>query len=545
MSLIKNSISWILLGCAAFLLRYKVVLQSDALFYDALASDLLVRGGAWADWKFSAAPGFVPDMILYFIGFLVFPDVSSRILFVSVVQAITFAALASMLAHAVSPRADHSIQAPVVLAVAFVTLVSAQSGMWLYFHTTNNHFGTVLFGLLATLLSVQLWKRPRSASALGLFAVVGCATVSSKLFVLNFTLPCMILAVCAYFLYGDNTAYARRCRSAAFLTGLVLVLGQVLAFALEAVLIHHQPIEGRSPLSRAVITHSLELFIAAGNAAFSADNTATFVLSLAAAGSLLHLSWKLLGWCRLGTRGLRLLSVREFPSQRTAVAVSLLCAASLVASCAGSILSGAIVDVAAYRYLAFPLSLAVLLTITQLDRLCRWRAYRLTEMLWLAGAILIAGNAIHLARRSAMPVNPAVAVAQCIVDAAATGFKPQAGIADYWNARGVTYRLPSHNPIVSTIHNLTPLFWVSTIGPFKDRERYREYHYNFAILRNSGTQVQFNYTPETVGRSLPPPSRVWPCADGATQLWLYDGPELDNTMQGAISSFMQHLKLIQ
>ena len=83
---IKLAAAWLLLAGIATLLRFKTVLQSDALFTDSLLTDWFIHGGRWGDWALVQAPAFVPDMLLYLLAYPLFPDAASRIFFVSAAQ---------------------------------------------------------------------------------------------------------------------------------------------------------------------------------------------------------------------------------------------------------------------------------------------------------------------------------------------------------------------------------------------------------------------------------------------------------------------------
>jgi hypothetical protein len=546
MSRLETWLAWILLAVAISLLHLRIVLQSDILFYDDLLNDLIVHGGAWSNWKFSAAPGFFPDLALYAVGFFVFPDVPSRILFVSAMQAVALALLSIALVRRLTRHGLRRNDAQVVLAVAFATLVSAQSGMWLYFQTTNNHFGAVLFGLIGTMLALRLARQSSWPHALALLVVVGAAGMSSRLFVLTFTLPCLAVAAMALLLTRRTERSALRQQRTATLARLIAVLagGQVLAMLLEHLLIHHIPVEARPPLSVESISASLTFLTRATVAAFDHDNAATLLLALLLSGCLLYLLYLL--YLRL-SRKIRHdhAATAPAPIRTDAVdsdiqAVGALLCVSLPLTIAGAVLSGAIVDNAGYRYLAFPLVLAVLLALVHANRrACRpWWAHGA----WVAGAALVAGNAAWLAYQPPQPGAPSTAVAQCVAAAGAEGFPLQAGIADYWNARAVSYQLPDRNPIIATLRDVSPLFWVSTLGPLSNPDRYPGYHYNFAILRRPGGGDQFDYTPETIGRLLPRPARIRTCPDGVTQLWLYNDAELHTVVQAAITTFMQQRK---
>ena len=543
MSRLETWLAWSLLAVAISLLHLRIVLQSDILFYDDLLNDLIVHGGAWSNWKFSAAPGFFPDLALYAVGFFVFPDAPSRILFVSAMQAVALALLSIALVRRLTQHGLRRNDAQVVLAVAFATLASAQSGMWLYFQTTNNHFGAVLFGLLGTMLALRLARQSSWPHALALLVVVGAASVSSRLFVLTFTLPCLAVAGMALLLTRRSERSDWRQQRTATLARLVAVLagGQALAMLLEHLLIHHIPVEARPPLSVESISASLTFLTKATVAAFDHDNVATLLLALMLSGCLLYLLYLLLSRkIRHDDSAAAHAPIPTNAVERDIQAVGALLCVSLPLTIAGAVLSGAIVDNAGYRYLAFPLVLAVLLALVHANRrACRSRwAHRA----WAVCAALVAGNAAWLGYQAPQRSDPSTAVAQCVAAAGAEGFPLQAGIADYWNARAVSYQLPDRNPIIATLRDVSPLFWVSTHGPLSNPDRYPGYHYNFAILRLPGGGDQFDYTPETIGHLLPRPARIRRCPDGVTQLWLYNDAGLHTVVQAAITTFLQQRK---
>lgn len=524
-------VSWLCLALTIYLLRYKIALTSDSLFYDDLATDLFVHGGAWRDWKFSAAPGFVFDMLLYFIGFPLFPDAVSRMHFVSAAQACGLAVCACLAARAIAPGLRAQAHALIVTLVALVTLVSAKSGMWLYFHTTNNHFSTLLLALLMLVLLLRFIERPGKLLAMLALLAGSWATASSNLFFLTFIVPALLVGAGAWLLLPAGSARTRVALAMALLLG-----SQALGKLIEYALVFHPALEARAPWTMDAVGTSMRVFVSATASAFTPDRAATFVFSVGVALCLLFLLVRLVRWIKLEGAALRLALPLVLPDWRCTVAAALLCV-SLPVTLLGMIASGALVDAAGYRYLIFPITLAILLTVILLDKPDQ-------PAPWLVLTVVVAVVALQHARKATRPADPALAVAQCIVALERQGMKPDAGIADYWNARAVSTYLPRHNPILATIHTLRPLFWVSTIGPMAHPERYAPRRYNFAIIRDLRHPGQFHYTAETVGRHLPRPSTVHACADGQHHIWYYAGTELDGIVRREIAGFLPSLKLI-
>jgi len=519
--------SWLLLAFSVYLLRYRIALTSDSLFYDALANDLLVVGGRWRDWKFSAAPGFVPDMLAYFMAFPLLPDAVSRMHAVSALQAGALALLSSFAARAIAPALRPTGHALIVLLTAFATLVSAKSGMWLYFHTTNNHVSALLAGLLLIGLLIRFLEAPSAARAALAIVIAGLATASSGLFLLTFGVPALLLACAAWL-------KLRRGRIAA-VAGIVIA-GQLLGLLIGRLLIFHLPLEARGPLSAEAIANSAAMFLQTLRAAFAPDNLSTLVFSLTVALCLLFLLFLLyLLLARRPRARPRLRRAKEEPDWKLNAAGALLCLTAPI-TVAGMILSAAFIDAAGLRYLMFPIALTLILAVICLDRILA-RARAGLARLWLLLALVIGLTAFQHAKKAHMPVDDAAVVAQCLAGLESQGVTLRAGVADYWNARAVSHYLPRHQPILATLQTLRPLFWVSTAGPFLDPQRYPR-HYDFVVLRDDAEPGQFFYTVGKVGALLPPPAGKHTCAGGRTHIWTYGGDELDTRIDAEIARFL-------
>jgi hypothetical protein len=95
---------------------------------------------------------------------------------------------------------------------------------------------------------------------------------------------------------------------------------------------------------------------------------------------------------------------------------------------------------------------------------------------------------------------------------------------------------PTAIPIVNTLGDLTPLHWVSTIGPLLRPQNYPAYRFHFALLRASNDPEGHGYTPDTIGKLLPPPDHVYICPNDSP-VWVYDGMALDTTVRAAAARY--------
>jgi hypothetical protein len=542
---IKIALSSAAVSLTAALLYFKVYLDSDSLFLEALSTDLFSRGGSWLDWRLTPAPAYVPDMLLYFAAYPLFPTAEGRIFFVSAGQVLVLALAALWLAKKIQPRLSGHAISTTLLMVALVTLVAAKSKMWLYFYTTNNHFASLLFPMISLGLILEFMKRPAIGLALGLIFVNFVGAVSTAIHLLSFTLPVYVMLCLGLLASWNSVSGLRRYRSVLLWLFLILIGSQVCAVIFEKNLTYHSPLSGRAPGSVEAAAHSFELFLKASANAFSADNRFTRNFSLIVASAFLLLLYS-------GSRRIRIyaqenvvklelsLAVLSGSSWRITFSGILLIMVGPV-NIVGAVISGGFADLSGYRYFMFPVALALVLSIAVIDQ---WRGK--PAMAFNAIYVLVFGwitfSSIQFIHKSFQLTPKVNTVAKCLEDVERSGEGVlRAGIADYWNARAVTYEMNRHVPLLATTNNMEPFFWMSSLGPLVKPARYPEYHYNFAILRSADKPDQFNYSAEAMGNLLPKPSRIHACGDGQTQVWLYQGEELHTAVMAHAREFLSRL----
>lgn len=518
----------LLLGLAASLLRFKTILSGDSLFMEQLVVDLVQDGGRWIDWKFPVAPAFVPDMLLYFAVYPLMPDAASRIFAVSVAQVAILAGTVLWFSRQIHPALSRRAAAVMVLGTAFVTLVAARSSMWLYFYSTNNHLPAVLFGLAGLVMAMRYVDSGSRRAGLAIVAITIAGCVSTSLFYLTVVMPALLLLACSW-LVLRAPAVARARRRVLLLAGQVII-GLIAADLLLKVLVHYKPLGGIDHIAPDTAGRAMSLFVAATLAAFDRANPYTFSLAVLLAAALLFVLFHFASSLSADDTGLRA-GFRDGP--RIAVAGAML-GASLVLTLLGALLAGRFGDEYAYRYFTFPLLLAAVLAIVLLDR-------AVPRLAW--DAVLLAGGALVLAgcldtARTGTPIAATNQIADCLVDVQRQGFELTGGVSDFWTGPQVRQYMPSRLYILDTYNDLVPHFWVTTIGPLLRPERYPQIRFNFALLRPRGDTSGFNYTADTTGKNLPPPSRVHMCQTG-NEVWLYDGNELDAAVRKVAARYMQ------
>ena len=213
----------------------------------------------------------------------------------------------------------------------------------------------------------------------------------------------------------------------------------------------------------------------------------------------------------------------------------------------GSILSGGFIDIFGYRYFSFPIALCLILWILALDSEAFFDRF---YFVIIAIYILLLGIAFFSCKelqresgrdnyyqlyKSGIYIEQEK-IALCLNHISEEGFYLRGGIANYSDARGVSYKTKNNNFILPILNDAMPFFWMSSLGPLKQPERYNIDYYNFAVLNDVNKPDPFNFNTSTIGANLPKPSETFKCGD--RQIWLYKNQTLDRYIKEKIRKFL-------
>ena len=540
----KVLLSSVAVALTATLIFFKTFIVSDTLFLEALSTDLFTHGGNWADWSFSPAPAYLPDMLLYFIAYQILPDASWRIFFVSAAQVFILTIIAIWVSKQIHPKLSKNAISTIILMVAFVTLVAAQSGMWLYFYTTNNHFASLVGSLLCMGLFIRFFEKPIVSAAVMLAFIGGAAKASTAIYLISFTAPAFVLILIALLFLDNSIENYQLYRNRLIGMLAILIASHLISFFVEKVITYNSMLESRIPVTFEAAGNSFKLLLQATANAFSFDNRFTLVFSLAVVASFLFLLYRLLHNIKLSFNSL-VISFHSQPTNKVDwrfVSSAMFLTIVVPVNIMGVVLSGGFIDIAGFRYLMFPIALAIILAVILIDQ--SHRKFSIAwNILYIVAVVLIFGSSLRFIQKSIRSTHPVNSVASCLVDIENGGFVLQEGIADYFNARGVSAYLPRMNPIHATLNDVSPFIWMSNLGPMLHPSYYSSYQYNFAILHNATDGGAFNYTPATIGKILPIPTRIHYCPDSKTQIWLYKGGNLDLALNASNNAYLFKRKL--
>lgn len=551
---IALKITWLAFSLSAILLLYRVTLHSDSLFLDDLATDLFKHGGNWNDWKLTPAPAYLPDMVLYFIGYALIPSVAARILFVSFCQAIMLGIVCIWLCRLIRPTFSEFGQCLILFTLVYITATAANSSMWLFFNSTNNHFATLLFGLLSLGLVLKYLESPSKLAASMLVATAALAKASTAVFLISFFIPAILTLLFVFFTTLKISGGTPPLRNRLLIVGFLLCCSMILATALERTLIHHNALFGRTSVSMESLVRSLNFVVSAFQISFSPDNKWTMVLSIAVVIAALFLFAKLLNSINLKINckdckvnfNLNLVSV-----DAKFLAAGLFLSIGAPLNFFGAVLSGGFADPWGFRYFLLPFCLVFLVAILVLDETIsdNIRHNKKTNLLiavFSLALILAAGLSAGYKNNSSplkllsegVPKHPEESVANCLNALRASGIKINSGIADFWMSRGIRYRTNTDEMILPVTKDAKPFFHMATLGPLRYPQRYNMGIYNFAILGNSGHGGPFDFTEDTIGKLLPKKHNVYNCQNSDMQIWVYSDSSLDTMMRDITENFL-------
>lgn len=562
MTRINLVLAWALLAAVCTLLIFKTNFNSDLLFLDSLMADLFQSGGQWSHWKITPAPAYVPDMLAYALAYFIFPAPAQRIIFVCLLQALLLAWTCIYLGRVIRPALSTTAKTFIIVILSGVVVVASHSAMWLFFNSTNNHFGALLFPLLCTAFILEYSQSKKWLTAVLIVASTVAGTASTPVYTLAFTLPAVVFSL------GAGAMLLRTQRHLAFTVmqvAALLIIGHLLAGGLSKLLIAFDALGGRAPLTASAALNSLHKFASASARTLAADNPYTFSLVVFI---FIASMWLLVDFL-VGVR--RSLNAVAAGSQRSIIdrlgmldsgwkhrlLVLFLCVA-LPINVLGAVASGGFADDFGYRYFTFPLTLAVLLWLLVVDARFQFKGAQSAGLVCLsilavacvAGAgtaplIAQSGRATFSEALASGRVMPSDAIGACIDHEAQNGFAFNAGIADFWNARAVMERTRQARFILNVTSNISPFFHMMSLGPLINPKQYGIESYNFVVMGNSGIKTQFDMTPEVAGQHLPAPGKIVACPQSDTQLWLYSDGSLDRTVRKNVDRFLAQNGLLQ
>lgn len=558
------TIGWVLVILTTALLFFKIQLNSNTLFLEDLARNILLYNGSWSNWQLTSTPAYIPDVALYFIAFKLLPLPVDRILFVTLAEALLVAACAIWLAKQIRAALSVTAEVAILALVALSSLVAAHSNMWLYFNTTNTQLSSLLFSLLALGFLIKYLVSNKNISLFKFLITILVAIICDQLFIIGFYSTAVILLAIFVLSIALKAKLAQLKKYEIPLLNTLIVT--VMAYPIAKIMLYFIKYDHSKlncdPLSYISIMQSLHIFkLAIINLIYPINvfiwlyvlliilSLLTCVVLFARLFSFTMYPRKL-GWLN---PAIKIQFIGQADSSFTFCLFFLILL--IPVNFIGVILSARFQDIYGLRYFMLPIALAFILTIVYLDeRYSSDENTRVGEHLAssqrgfiyivyaslaaiFVGVVLTLIQQLHyhgwqrlqsIRHQGIATSHHEAAIAACLQELQKAKTL-HAGIANYWHGRGVALRLSDYVPILPLHSDLTPKMMMNTSEPYLDPAKYK-INYDFIVIEKNGKL----YNANAVSPFLPDGYEQHICANAPIEIWTYKNGILNDFLQAQI-----------
>jgi hypothetical protein len=517
-----------------FLLLKKVYLNSDTLFLEEFTSSIINNGVASvSDWRITPAPAYIPDVISYILGQYLLRDPTSRIAFVSLVQALILLYLIFRIARLYTVQQKLEFKLALILIWTFTSILILRTDAWIYFYSTNNHFASVLATLLVYEFSWKFITENRLRYLALLAIVTYLATISSAATTISVTLPVVLMFTSVAIVPDVQLFGHRRWRLNSLLVSGAILLGFYCSRTLKIPIESSMPERGQFAFSIDQAVNSFGMLTQTLLTLVNSENSSKLLLSvfsvicigLALAHQSAH---SLNGEARYSQSSENHTDLLfRFGIQMGLVGLGV--------GIVGAVISGGWVDTYGYRYVIGPIILIeCTLILRYLDSLMAWAKGTLTISSLSISCLMILGFAAATLPKVEMGRNTSggeitrsvSVVVDCVKKANASGENLRYGVSDYWVARQTNVASSGTVNLSPVLDDLSPFYYMTSKSNFDLGDK----NFNFIVVRTELDPGQFTFTRQNLSRSISSPTRYIYCTD-KFGIEVFDNNELNNVLK--------------
>lgn len=533
---------------SASLLIYKIDIHSDILFLDYFMQDMLSEHGHWRYWRFSPAPSYFPDMMLYAFAYFILPTAPLRIFFVTLAQIFLLSYLGNWLVNKLSPNTSLSMKLLVqfFLLIAIVAANHTTTNIGIFFNANDIQVPTAISSLLLLGLYISFLDRPQYKIAFWLLLIGGLAQASSAIFLINFVGPCflMLISVIAIAKIQKNAPLFNKGLQSLF----ILFSSQIFGAFLSFILTYNSPLNGRAGLHLGAIKRAVHAFIDGTANLLDPSNLYSFLAFLTFSITVLYALYNSI---KLILKTIAL-TVRHQSTEMTdlkLLSTALFLIFSTILSILGAIISGAFADIYGYRYFMTFIAIASILTGIFIEKNIKAKTLlKFGTHISILSIIIATISAVPLFltkdKRGLHEISHLGAIhrteediAHCLDDIMASGVNLYSGVSDFWYSRAVRFYLNNRLYIQPTLNNLEPFFWISSADSIIEPKNFNIEKYNFVILKNEEYPSQFSYDIQTMENVLPKEFTIHTCKQADVKILIYEHHQLDEKIKRIFNNF--------
>ncbi|CAI8763170.1 putative PMT_2 domain-containing protein [Pseudomonas sp. IT-P171] len=515
-------------------LIYSTNIHSDILFMKYLLDDIS-SGGNWSDWRFSPAPSYFPDLIIYTFAYATTNLAPVQIVLTTAAQATIITFLSIGLINRLSPHASPSAKVVLVALSLICVITTSQytldSRIGIFFGSNNIQVPTLISSLAMLWLTLSLLESKSTPKVIAFLVIGALGYASSAIFIICFTLP-FIATLSALAIRSKLHNDSENLMRILFVLTL-FVISQAVGYAIGKAITYNSPLDGRVPLSIGGAKSSAAQLLKATQFIFDPAASFAFFTAICFFIAFLYAIAKCIKIMR------RLIG--ELTNEAISIPVqviSLFFLLTIASSIFGAILSGGFIDKFGYRYFETFIALSAILSVYFIEKTfgVKTKAYS-AICIALFSVLITAAALISLERGRSLPFSELLehgafkdqeqSTASCLDNLISGGVPLKAGIADYWMSRGVMFYAKTNIFISQSTDQLSPFFWISSIGPIRQPEKYNASVYNFVIADNGALGRIMGFDTESLKQKIPAGYEVFSCSGTTSEVFYYTGSELD------------------
>jgi hypothetical protein len=520
-------------------------MHSDILFMKYLLDDIS-SGGNWSDWRFSPAPSYFPDLILYLLAYSATSLAPLQIMLTTAAQAIIITLLSITLIRRINPSASQaatlSLMALALLCITTTSQYTLDSRIGIFFGSNNIQVPTLISSLALLWIALSIAEEKTKINTIAFLIIGALGYASSATFIICFTVP-FIVTLTAIAIRSKMKACDKSIKSSVFIL-LLFLASQAIGHALSSAITFNSPLDGRIPLSLEGAKSSATQFLKATQFIFDPSTPTAFFTALVFFAAFVYALFN----------GAKLL-ISTFESKKTNPVsmqeqlITLFFLLTTASSFFGAILSGGFIDKFGYRYFETFIALSAVLSVYFIEKTLSAKAKKHSVIFIALFSVLItSASLISLERGRSLPFSELLehgafkdqeqSTASCLDKLIERGVPLKAGIADYWMSRGVMFYAKNNIYINQSTDQFRPFFWISSIGPMRQPEKYNASVYNFVIADNGTLGHIMGFDTESLKQKAPAGFEIFSCSGSTSEVFYYPSSNLDSHVKNIQKQFL-------
>ncbi|WP_321311696.1 hypothetical protein [Halarcobacter sp.] len=453
-----------------------IILNSDTLFVTDFISSSLEVKSLFEYWKFTPAPAYFPDVILYFFTEPLFHNAIANLFIVSLVQLLllVFFTHKIILLLLGTDKNGNTIKYTLFF-YAVLSIIFTNNATWFLHQNNNVHASAYIFSLINLYIIMKFvsLKEINNISYLFVFYLINVlALISTKLFMLVFFLPVLLTLI--FFIF-------KKFNKKLFIVLIILILSFITYYLVKDLIILHNPLNERTKLSldRILITSNyiFKIFVSI----YEKFNMyyATLIIGYLISFIYLIINRQIL---------FKYLNKKKYIFSVNKISFILIFFIFLICiNILGVIISGGLSDLYGFRYFIL---LPILLYIISITIYLKYTSKNRNSIFFIFAFLLIFVYSIiewkqfitNGSFNERIKSSYEFKAASCI-NKYKEKINLRTGLSDYWSSRGVKYFLESDINMIESTSNLDFQFWMNSIEPIIDKKKFNTL-INFIFLNN-------------------------------------------------------------